>query len=254
MVDSSPTTPSQPAGELPEKANSPEIDQQKAANSELQTALAIRSKTLEKLVERILGKVGARERARFCRVISMTCDGIPWRQIERETKTGWMEMTALQGGKPMFNALWKAARQAGEDLRRELRESEAHRRAVDGWDEPVFWKGKQTGLIRKFDSKLLEMMLKADNPERYAEHQEIKHTGGGAEVGGITVNFIGVEFGEQPKYVPPAPPVRVPVTLDLPPSTHKDPLPIVNPRGNGEVIPAEVPQPKPTKPRKGGKQ
>lgn len=64
---------------------------------------------------------------------------------------------------------------------RESLQREAHRRAVDGWDEPVFSQklGTQIGTVRKYDSKLLELMLKRHVPEfREKFEGEIKVTGG----------------------------------------------------------------------------
>lgn len=43
--------------------------------------------------------------------------------------------------------------------------AEGRRRAVEGWDEPVFQKGQQVGVIRKFSDPLLLANLKANFPE-----------------------------------------------------------------------------------------
>lgn len=64
---------------------------------------------------------------------------------------------------------------------RESLERACHNRAVDGWDEPVFSQrlGTQIGTIRKFDSRLLELMLKRHIPEYREKYEgEIKITGG----------------------------------------------------------------------------
>lgn len=64
---------------------------------------------------------------------------------------------------------------------RELLQRECHRRAIDGWDEPVFSQrtGQQMGVIRKYDMKLLELMLKRHIPEfREKFEGEIKISGG----------------------------------------------------------------------------
>lgn len=48
-----------------------------------------------------------------------------------------------------------------------LLEEEAHRRAVEGWDEPVYSQklGRKIGHIRKFSDRLLELKLKRHIPE-----------------------------------------------------------------------------------------
>lgn len=51
----------------------------------------------------------------------------------------------------------------------DLMEVEARRRAVDGVDEPVFYKGDQCGAVRKYSDTLLIFMLKAARPEKYRE-------------------------------------------------------------------------------------
>jgi len=56
-------------------------------------------------------------------------------------------------------------------------EDEAHRRAVDGWDEPKFWQGDEIGVVRKFSDRLLEMLLKARKPEKYRERSDVNVTG-----------------------------------------------------------------------------
>jgi len=47
----------------------------------------------------------------------------------------------------------------------ELLEAEAHRRGVDGWEEPVFFHGAECGRIKKHDGRLLELKLKRFVPE-----------------------------------------------------------------------------------------
>jgi hypothetical protein len=39
-------------------------------------------------------------------------------------------------------------------------EAEARRRAVQGWDEPVFHQGRKVGTIRKYSDRMLEILLK----------------------------------------------------------------------------------------------
>lgn len=55
-------------------------------------------------------------------------------------------------------------------------EYEARRRAMEGWDEPVFYLGEQVGTVRKYSDKLLEMMLKAHRPSRFREIQQSEST------------------------------------------------------------------------------
>lgn len=71
-------------------------------------------------------------------------------------------------------------------------EEEARRRGCEGWDEPVVYQGglcylpdkdgkptKKPLVIRKYDSGLLQFLLKGGRPEQYRDNWkgEIKHTG-----------------------------------------------------------------------------
>lgn len=76
-----------------------------------------------------------------------------------------------------FAAAWDAAmEQAADHL-----EAEARRRAVDGWDEPVFYQGEKAGLVRKFSDTLLIFLLKGARPEKFRDRQQHEHTGPGGE-------------------------------------------------------------------------
>ena len=51
----------------------------------------------------------------------------------------------------------------------ELLEAEAIRRAHDGVDEPVFYKGDECGAVRKYSDTLLQFLLRALNPAVYRD-------------------------------------------------------------------------------------
>ena len=54
--------------------------------------------------------------------------------------------------------------QALADYRESL-EAEVHRRAVDGWDEPVYQRGELVGTIRRHSDRMLELLIKKNIPE-----------------------------------------------------------------------------------------
>lgn len=60
-------------------------------------------------------------------------------------------------------------------------EDEAKRRAVDGYDEPVFYKGEQVAVVRKYSDPLLTLLLQGRDA-RYRRKQEITGAEGGALV------------------------------------------------------------------------
>jgi len=54
-------------------------------------------------------------------------------------------------------------------------EAEARRRALTGWDEPVFQGGKQVGVIHRYSEILLIFLLKGALPEKYRERLEVSY-------------------------------------------------------------------------------
>jgi hypothetical protein len=72
-----------------------------------------------------------------------------------------------------FRAAWEEALEVATDAL----EAEARRRALEGWDEPVFFGGQECGRIRKYDSTLLMFLLKAHRPEKFRENSAVQHSG-----------------------------------------------------------------------------
>ena len=54
---------------------------------------------------------------------------------------------------------------------KEAIEREALRRAIMGWEEPVYQQGVLAGTVRKYDSPLLQLILKRHIPEYKEKHQ-----------------------------------------------------------------------------------
>jgi hypothetical protein len=72
-----------------------------------------------------------------------------------------------------FAAAWDEALAKGT----EALEDEARRRAVDGWEEPIYQRGELVGHVRKYDSKLLEFLLRARDPGRFRESVQVNASG-----------------------------------------------------------------------------
>lgn len=72
-------------------------------------------------------------------------------------------------GKPEWREAWNNAHQ----LYTESLEAEAHRRAVVGVEEPVFYQGVVVGHITKHSDRLLELQLKANAPEKYRDNVKL---------------------------------------------------------------------------------
>ena len=68
--------------------------------------------------------------------------------------------------------------QALQDYR-DVLEMEAHRRAVEGIDKPVYYKGSVVGHIREYSDRMLELKLKRNIPEYRDRHTlDVTHGGG----------------------------------------------------------------------------
>ncbi len=65
----------------------------------------------------------------------------------------------------------RAMAEAGDEAIEHL-EEEARRRAFDGVDEPVFYKGSPCGVVRKYSDTLLIFLLKAAKPAKYRDAYE----------------------------------------------------------------------------------
>lgn len=72
---------------------------------------------------------------------------------------------------PEFAAEWEDAAKIGAARL----EDEARLRAVEGWQEPVWYQGVQCGTVRKFSDTLLICLLKAHHPDKYADRQKVEN-------------------------------------------------------------------------------
>jgi hypothetical protein len=70
-----------------------------------------------------------------------------------------------------FRAAWDAAIDAGTDLL----EDEAHRRAFNGTDKPVYQGGQMVGTIREYSDTLTIFLLKGRRPEKHRERASFDH-------------------------------------------------------------------------------
>ena len=78
---------------------------------------------------------------------------------------------------PTYREAFERARVMAGDLV----EDEAMRRAVDGWEEPVFFQGQVVGHITRYDGTLLVTLLKGFKPGTY--HTKVDVTSGGKALG-----------------------------------------------------------------------
>lgn len=96
--------------------------------------------------------------------VSKACDAVA---ISRRTAYNW------RVDDPAFAAGWDKAMKAAV-LKME---DEAHRRAFDGVDKPVFYQGVECGTVREYSDTLTIFLLKAHNPEKYRENSKVELSG-----------------------------------------------------------------------------
>ena len=81
----------------------------------------------------------------------------------------------LRKAEPAFEELWlEALESSTDDL-----VGEAYRRAKEGVKEPVYYKGRRVGTIRKYSDTLLIFLLKAHRRPVYGDKVENELTTGG---------------------------------------------------------------------------
>jgi hypothetical protein len=87
---------------------------------------------------------------------------------------------------PKYAAAFKKRKEdAGNYL-----ETEAIRRAGEGWLEPVYYQGNVCGEVRRFDSGLLQFLLRGMMPEKYGAKTEVSGPAGGPIEAKLEVVFV----------------------------------------------------------------
>ena len=114
-------------------------------------------------------KLTDRAKEKFLEVVRATCN------VSEAARAIGMARRSLYDARARdseFAQLWDVAVEEASDRL----EGEAWRRAVEGWDEPVFFQGKVVGAVRKYSDRMLELLLKGHRPEKYKDRHEV--TGG----------------------------------------------------------------------------
>lgn len=96
-----------------------------------------------------------------------------WGIVKRAATAAGVSHTTVYRRKEASQAFAEAFDEA-EELSTQRMEEEAFRRAVVGWEEPVFYQGDEVAQVRKYDTTLLIFMLKARRPETYRDRLEVR--------------------------------------------------------------------------------
>lgn len=137
------------------------------------TAPKIDLTRLGEIEERIPG-----DRQKIISVLESLALGARHREALADQNWVWSNFSIYRTKFPVVNELYKIVSKLGEDTRQILRLDEAHRRAVDGVEEPIYSpSGKFCGMKIKYSDALLTMFLKADHPDKFGDKVEVKNSG-----------------------------------------------------------------------------
>lgn len=64
-----------------------------------------------------------------------------------------------------------------EEMANDFLEREARRRAMEGFDRPVIYKGQITETYKDYSDSLMTVLLKGNRPDKFKERSEVKHGG-----------------------------------------------------------------------------
>jgi hypothetical protein len=136
---------------------------------DMDIAIQERGENLEKLIKSILPATPPLARAMVVSTLELISDGCFWSDVLGITGLTQPVLNGYLRQHPLLIQVVDAAKFSGEMYRRAKREEIAHNHAVNGTDKPVYQQGKLVGVIKEFDHRLLEFLLKADNPGKYRD-------------------------------------------------------------------------------------
>lgn len=96
----------------------------------------------------------------------------------------WNMIVNLRHRYKGFNELYPVCKEIGEEYRKVVRADAAHERAVDGVDEPLYSNnGTFLGNKKVYSDRLLELLLKADNPDKFSDRKKV-------DIQGTCINIV----------------------------------------------------------------
>jgi len=88
----------------------------------------------------------------------------------------WPELNRWIGKRKLY-PYSQIALKAGNKRRLRMAEDELMRRAVEGVDRPLYHRGALVDNIKEYSDQLLMLMLRAEDPDKYADRQRVEHQG-----------------------------------------------------------------------------
>jgi hypothetical protein len=119
--------------------------------------------------------VSARVRAEFLELLEAGWS-IEWAASQLDVRK--QRLYEARAEDEVFAAAWAEAYERGQALRLDVVRDEIRRRAVDGWDEPVYQRGELAGYIHRQSDLLLIFEAKRLDPA-YRDNARLELTGAG---------------------------------------------------------------------------
>ena len=111
----------------------------------------------------------AKEAKSLAVFLSALSSGMHHKPALQGASMSWAMVHAYMTNYPAVRAIYDVAKGICDVIQQQLREHTADNRAIDGWEEPVWYKGHQVGTIRKYSDRLLETMLTAHDKPKYGK-------------------------------------------------------------------------------------
>ena len=131
---------------------------------------------LKKALQGVFPRAKSRARAQE-RFLTAVAAGLPIRHCLRLADMTWPQVSACLICTTGYKPLYDTARDCGNEIRRMDAEAALHERGTEGWREPVYYKGKRVGALRKFSDNCLLAYLRAEDPTKYREDASRQSTG-----------------------------------------------------------------------------
>jgi len=149
-------------------------------------------KPLKKAIRGVLPETKPRTREKLAKFYFHLAKGWTHKKAFETAGIQWSEIYLYHSKSPILREFYGSVKAIQEAILKYSRENALQTRGVDGYEEPVFYKGMQVATVRKFSDKCLELALRASDPDKYGE--KVK---GNVDLD-VTISFTSVGVDHRP--------------------------------------------------------
>lgn len=113
------------------------------------------------------------------RFLDLLCKKFRHREALKACRLPWGVVSQWIHRDKEFAQAYYHVRVSTDELARILNLEEADQKAMEGWTEPVYYRGRVVGYIRRYSAKKLMEQLRSHDPEKYGPEPP-KCWGGGS--------------------------------------------------------------------------